>query len=64
MNAKYTPVKVREWLAARSALDAVTGTDWTAERQRLTNAEESLLAEGWKNEETEDEMKKIASIDM
>ncbi len=58
MNATYTHAKIAEYLAAHDALNAVPqGQDYTAERDRLTAAEDALLADGWKNEETEDQLR-------
>ena len=62
MNAKYTPSKVRELLDAQAALNAVPdGQDYVAERGRLTAAEDALLAEGWRNEESEEELRALAA---
>ena len=61
MNATYTKSKVQELLAARKALEAVpAGDDYTAERKRLTVAEQVLLDEGWQNLESLDELEALA----
>ncbi len=62
ITTKYTPSKVRVLLKAQEILNAVpNGQDWTVERDLLTLAEESLSAEGWKNLESEAELRVIAA---
>lgn len=61
-TTKYTPSKVRVLLRAQEILNAVpAGQDWTVERDLLTLAEESLSVEGWKNLESEAELRAIAA---
>lgn len=62
MTTNYTPAKVRELLAAQKALLAVPqDQDYTAERERLTIAEQALLDEGWRNLESAEQLEAIAS---
>lgn len=63
MNAKYTPALVRRLLECQKALRAVpSGQDYDSERDALTEAEEALWAEGWRNWEKTEELEQIAAI--
>lgn len=61
-RGRYTPTLVRELLAARRVLDAVPdGEDYDAERERLTRVETALMAEGWRNWESAEELERMAA---
>lgn len=56
-TSSYKPETIREYLAAWNALEAATqGQDCTAERDRLSAAEDRLMAEGWQNNETREQL--------
>jgi hypothetical protein len=58
----YTPEKVQELLAAQDALARVPqGQDYTAERARLTLAEQALVEEGWQNLESREQLEALAA---
>ena len=60
MNAIYTPSKIKEYLSALAAINAVkSATEYDAEQFRLTAAEDALLEDGWKNEESESELREM-----
>jgi len=59
MSNKYTPAKVREYLEAVKQLH-----DKNLDREendRLTQAEQALYDEGWRNNENEGELNAIAN---
>lgn len=56
----YASKTIREYLDAVTALEAVPpGQDYLEERSRLDQAEDNLLAEGWKNLETRQQLEAI-----
>lgn len=58
MSTKYTPAKVREYLDAVKQLHDESMD--REENDRLTQAEQALYDEGWRNDENEEELQAIA----